>query len=427
MPKGAAINQKSEAMAMCLSPCVCKTPMGSSMVPVPYMISYNFGSTKNVSKDVNFEGAPAVRKDGYLPTVIGNEAGVGGGVMSGVNRGYVNMSEASSTVYVNSVPIVRHGDMVEMNCASPNTDQGKPAATRASDHELCYKCRKELAEKAQQTGDPEIQQAANNLRRQQMDLEYAKLADNVYSPDKDGNHVPPPEGWTEMSDERLYEEYGLESGELSPEDSEFRSRMYAPDPDIFGGDFTNTLAFKGTTSPADWKNNITQGIGMESDYYKRAVEIGRQLKKQGVNVVITGHSLGGGLASAASRSSGYGGATFNAAGLHKNTVGKYGGTLTNSYIRAYQVEGEILTEAQENKVSGSQAAASLGPKVLAGKLIVRALAPNAVGEKYPLPGTGINPVDRHLMPQVIAGLKENLKKNQDLLEKKLGHECETCK
>lgn len=61
-----------------------------------------------------------------------------------------------------------------------------------------------------------------------------------------------------------------------------------------------TLVFRGSRQPeffpmknmADWKNNGAQGLGMASDYYKRAVGLGEQLSKSGQQVDIAGHSLG---------------------------------------------------------------------------------------------------------------------------------------
>lgn len=135
MAEVAAANKDGSVKAICLSPCVCKTPMGSSMVPVPYMISYDYATAKNASTNVNFGGVPAIRRDGYLPTVVGNEAGVGGGIVSGVNKGYVNMLEHSSTVNVNGLGIVRHGDEIDMNADTPNVNEGKTTKPRVIEEE----------------------------------------------------------------------------------------------------------------------------------------------------------------------------------------------------------------------------------------------------------------------------------------------------
>lgn len=55
------------------------------------------------------------------------------------------------------------------------------------------------------------------------------------------------------------------------------------------------------------------------------------------------------MASAASMTSGKPAWTFNAAGLHHGTVGRYGSEMIGSAknIQAYRVEGELLTTLQE--------------------------------------------------------------------------------
>ena len=76
------------------------------------------------------------------------------------------------------------------------------------------------------------------------------------------------------------------------------------------------------TSTEDWKNNFAQVTGFHSDYYENAVGIGNAIGDSGQasGVHMTGHSLGGGMASAASSASGSNGTTFNSAGLNSSTV-----------------------------------------------------------------------------------------------------------
>lgn len=82
------------------------------------------------------------------------------------------------------------------------------------------------------------------------------------------------------------------------------------------------MAFAGTdfTSWLDWKANLLQGMGYESAQYSHAIKIA---KVQGA-ITFTGHSLGGGLASAATIHTGGKGVVFNAAGLHDDTLGDFG-------------------------------------------------------------------------------------------------------
>jgi len=83
----------------------------------------------------------------------------------------------------------------------------------------------------------------------------------------------------------------------------------------------------------DWGNNIKQGLGYESDQYKEAIEYGREIVRKKIKgsadkrLIITGHSLGGGLASAVCcvlsvyyPDFNIQSIVFNAAGVHKNTI-----------------------------------------------------------------------------------------------------------
>ncbi|WP_429503367.1 hypothetical protein [Paraburkholderia youngii] len=107
---------------------------------------------------------------------------------------------------------------------------------------------------------------------------------------------------------------------------------------------------------------------------------------------IAGHSLGGGLCSAASLASGKDCWSFNAAGLHPKTVEHYGGQVTPSNINAYHVNGDILTVVQ-----------TWTP------------LPGAAGTPYLLPGSG-SPVSRHFITQAIDGIEQQKAEDISVLE-----------
>jgi len=116
------------------------------------------------------------------------------------------------------------------------------------------------------------------------------------------------------------------------------------------------LAFAGTdpTSFEDWYANIAQAFAPGGvDQYTSAVSIAKELMNNAAfnasNIYITGHSLGGGLASAASMASGFHAYTFNAAGLHPLTVsGLDNNNLSNanSLVTSYKVDWDILSWGQ---------------------------------------------------------------------------------
>ncbi|MBB5501610.1 hypothetical protein HDG37_005839, partial [Paraburkholderia sp. MM5384-R2] len=221
-------------------------------------------------------------------------------------------------------------------------------------------------------------------------VEKARLSDHVYEPSR-----PVPEGWANRSgDTEFLDQYGLKPKDLKIKGSNFGAQVYEPNAAVFGNDMKPTLAFKGTemTSLADWSNNFSQSVDMESPYYERAVNTGKKLAFSTEPIDITGHSLGGGLCSAASVASGKDCWSFNAAGLHLKTVEHYGGQVTPSNINAYHVKGDLLTVAQ-----------TWTP------------LPGAAGTHYPLPGSD-SPVSRHSIRQVIDGIEQQKAEDIFVLE-----------
>ncbi len=238
---------------------------------------------------------------------------------------------------------------------------------------------------------------ANSLKAQQM----AKLADHVYHPND-----PPPTGWKMVTnDPEALKAFRLKPDNFHLNDSNFGAQMYTPDPKVFGDSMKPTIAFKGTQSLSpvgdDMTNNIAQGLGGESPYYRKAVTIGNRLEQAGIssNVDFTGHSLGGGMASAAAEASGSSAVTFNAAGLNPETVAQYGGTVQATNITAYRVDGDILTGLQEGRLGPiSDGTAQLMPK--------------AIGTPVTLDGQSITTVGRHMMGDVTSGMNQQVAKDE---------------
>lgn len=103
-------------IAVCTSPDVCKTPVGSSVVPIPYPITSDLSDSMSISSNVLFGGYPAYKHDkSIVSKVTGDEAGTAGGVKSGTNRSIVETVEGSSSFKVNKKPVVRNGDKCKMN------------------------------------------------------------------------------------------------------------------------------------------------------------------------------------------------------------------------------------------------------------------------------------------------------------------------
>lgn len=214
---------------------------------------------------------------------------------------------------------------------------------------------------------------ADRLQETYHAREMSGLAADVYLSAQHAGE--PPTGWTRASSNpAALRAAGIDLPDqelrdlLQPPQSGFRAEIYIPDKRIFGEDAKPVVVYKGSTgeivdplSPSgrresggeDFLNNGQQGIGMRSDYYDRAMGLASLLNKQvGNNFEIAGHSLGGGMASAASAVTGARATTFNAAGLHPDTPARFAkenGLPTfnpQQTVHTYQTAGEVLNDVQ---------------------------------------------------------------------------------
>ncbi|KRA74880.1 hypothetical protein ASD78_11280 [Lysobacter sp. Root667] len=232
-----------------------------------------------------------------------------------------------------------------------------------------------MRERSATSGDRELGAQADALQRQYHAREMAGLAADVY---RSAEHAgQPPPGWLRGSEHPdLLRKAGFDMSDreidrfLQPDDSAFRAEIYLPDPKVLGPEAKPVLSYKGSngpvvfdedgkqvtreSAPEDWMNNGRQGLGLESDYYTRAMSLATAVNQSSIrgNFEIVGHSLGGGLASAGSAITGVPATTFNAAGLHQATAQRYADQNglsvhnPNQTVVAYQVTGEVLTDVQ---------------------------------------------------------------------------------
>ena len=199
---------------------------------------------------------------------------------------------------------------------------------------------------------------AARLRNDMDEVENMRCAKHVYLANDPNAPAElrgnPPPGFIKPTPEQL-EKMGLDTDTLTPDGTNFKAAVYMKDPAVWGADPKPcaVLAFRGST-PAheDWQNNFNQDANEDASYYRNAVEIGNRLAAHNVSLQIVGHSLGGGLASAAQGGSGLTASTYNAAGLHPETVARYSQDRKHmaaeaGKITAIRVEGEVLTKTQE--------------------------------------------------------------------------------
>lgn len=217
----------------------------------------------------------------------------------------------------------------------------------------------------------------------------AQMAEHVYG------RGALPEGTRAVTDSSELARLNLEPAMLDR--GAFHAEVYASGAP---GAEAYTVAFRGSGGRAgDWVSNGLQGVGLPSNHYARALEIGRSISRvdPSIQVDFVGHSLGGGLASHAANASGREAITFNAAGLHPISrmqgnhvaveAGRLPGTADN-----FSVPGEFLTSVQE----------------------ALPLMPNAFGTTHRLAGTApegaswlsqygpMAPINRHMMDWVLA-------------------------
>jgi uncharacterized Zn-binding protein involved in type VI secretion len=215
-----------------------------------------------------------------------------------------------------------------------------------------------------------LNNVAERLAQNNRAVEDARLVTDVYGTSG------APDGWTRLSQADLPPE--LRNATFNDPSTGFYSDLYRNDID---GSYR--LVMRGTEMDTwnQWKGNdwlwgnLSQGVGLQSGQYTQAVELSRQVAGvYGGNMGITGHSLGGGLASVGSLATGVPANTFNAAGVHSNTFNRYGLNASQApgLVTAYQVDGDILTWAQQDSI-------------IAGRM------PDAIGTPHRLEAVTMNP------------------------------------
>lgn len=241
-----------------------------------------------------------------------------------------------------------------------------------------HEAQQRLVEDLRSEGSQEALDAAVRLQAGHHAQEMAMLSHDVYDASRQAGEPPP--GWIratadldalraalpglDMTDEHLREL-------LVPRESGFRAEIYLPDPDVLGPGYKPTIVFKGSkgevmengalreTALEDFLgNNLPQSLGLQTDYYDRAMRLAVALRRQGVEFDLAGHSLGGGMAAAASAVTGMRAVTYNAAGLHPNTAKDFAADRniplydTLDHVTAWQVQGDLLNDGMQSDLRG---------------------------------------------------------------------------
>ncbi|SOT98901.1 XVIPCD domain-containing protein [Xanthomonas arboricola] len=231
---------------------------------------------------------------------------------------------------------------------------------------------------------------AESMRGQQPqpeDRQFPALLQDLYataSQRREGGAetiAPLPNGWTRMDDSTL-QRAGIDPGLLHDAKSGFDAAFYRNEQGQV------VLGFCGTDEGKDWKHNLGQGLGFDDAQYASAIQLGSQAKQAfGDQVVISGHSLGGGLAAASAMVNDIPAVTYNAAGVNDRTLERQGldASAAKEYasselIRGYHVKNEILTHLQEDSIP------------------LKWAMPNAAGHQIELPEPDPLSFGRRLVP-----------------------------
>jgi Domain of unknown function (DUF4150) len=120
MAHSAARHSGKQGTIICLAPDVCLTPVGSAIVPIPYMIVSQLAWSQKTITHSTLTGLEAFNMKSRTNKVTGDEPGVKGGVVSGVNVGWCRPKSNKSSVFVDGAQLIQNDNLYEMNCAGPN-------------------------------------------------------------------------------------------------------------------------------------------------------------------------------------------------------------------------------------------------------------------------------------------------------------------
>lgn len=208
-----------------------------------------------------------------------------------------------------------------------------------------------------------------------------------------------PDGYEAITDADELAKLGLTPEMLEDEANGFKAHVYKD------ADGNYVVLFEGTDFEDPQQRDLLQenvpggtGMGPQSEM---AMAIAQAIGNSGEhdNVIYTGHSLGGRLASIAAMTSGNPAVTANAAGVspaqleyiaqaNGMTVEQVQQQLDSGLVRAYRTDDDILTGLQENYP------------------IIPGLMPDAVGVTIDLPGNAGNPIDGHKADNVQEGYND---------------------
>lgn len=104
-----------DGLIVCLTPDVCKTPVGSSLLPVPYSITAKQADDANTESTVRMTGKRAHNMASLVTRCTGDQPGTGTGIKSGTVGSVCHPKGHSASVRIRGKWAVRHTDEWYMN------------------------------------------------------------------------------------------------------------------------------------------------------------------------------------------------------------------------------------------------------------------------------------------------------------------------
>ena len=108
-------------------PDVCKVPAPPAPpipTPFPNMAMLNTANAGTCSKKVKIMNQPVVTVATQIPRTMGDEAGVGGGMISGMNMGPAGFKMGSTKVVVEGNAVITHLKTMAQNGSNANVPCG---------------------------------------------------------------------------------------------------------------------------------------------------------------------------------------------------------------------------------------------------------------------------------------------------------------
>lgn len=192
---------------------------------------------------------------------------------------------------------------------------------------------------------------ADSIRGPEMSAGHAVMAELAQAAYGGPDDVPPAP-WQPVGQEQ-WQSWGIDSSLLNDPSTGFQAQVFADG----SGNFVLAFAGSEILGPDYPFNNFPQAAGIPTPQHAQAATLALMLDAAVPSGALSfaGHSLGGGLASVAASVTGNPAVTFNAAGVHRNTLLLLGlnpvqaqQDAENGLVVTYSVEGELLTNLQED-------------------------------------------------------------------------------